>query len=459
MHVFKKWLGRMLVFLCLGAASYFFAAAMVWPILRGEEFGFGAFALMVTMGIYLGAAYWTAALGRSMIFAGVIAALAVITYQIPGIVSAPADATDLPAAWRMGWSAMFAISAIGLLLPGIYVLRKTPKPDPYVLEKLERDNPSLKGYTAAFECDLGGWMSAEERKRQRAIQQIQLFTLIVGFVSGLAVMLMNMADAGVYELAAIFPGTMAMVMCRQVAQANFQEDVSSHLRAHVAKWLGLSYGKVLERFSFQSFSDMNLVPKFTNQKVIESYSGLQDGVAFQVVECHLSKLYGDKGGGNLPYDDDTTTFRGTLVAVFLPFAFKGRTKVLSERGVFQERILEKHVDVDTGPLGRGFGVYGTDAEEARALVSPQLLSFATDLAAVLSPGARVSLGFVDNTALIAVNYTGEEGARQQGTLDMPVCDRSAAGQFVKEASLVQQIADLVLRQGTASRQQTGAHVA
>ena len=444
---FKKFLAKAIAFLPLGLSSMVLGTLAVWPLARGGVgYGAGDLTMMICMALYIMGENWPVALARPLIFNSVLAGAAALTWQFPVAMGDLSQIGDRVLLWRVVWGVFFGGIAVALWFTGKFLMRRAPGADTQALERLELEFPSLKGYAAAFERELGPWLAGEETARHKAFSNAQTYTLLAGMAAGLVLFITQMTGATAYDFWIVVAGAAAMIKCRNIANLPLQVEVREKVSRHIANWLGLEYGRELEDFNLQGFAIMNLIQPFTRKAVEEIFSGHHEGVSFQVTKARLSSVrkYYYKGQER---ETVTHVFEGSLIAIFVPFTYAGITKVLPDLGAFNNAAMrsgmkEQRINLGLLQVERKFEVYGTDQIESRAILSPDVLEGALKISGNVSPKAKLGMAFVDNMVLIAVNDMGTGGLKFT-SLEASFSDRAAISRLVEKMALVNRMIDLL----------------
>lgn len=188
-------------------------------------------------------------------------------------------------------------------------------------------------------------------------------------------------------------------------------------KACVFEHLGYFYDRRAQKFPFQRFEQLYLVPSRADFRIADHIEGVIDGVGTEI--CKAEKIEKKRrkrssfrvGGfdlsGTLRRSRASDRFVGGLIIADCPKPFHGRTVVLPNdlhprnlfSGAFQN--IGERVELESDDFNSAFIVYSTDQVEARYLLTPTMMQ---RLLRLRKPTVReLSLGFDDGKVWIAFN--------------------------------------------------------
>jgi len=160
--------------------------------------------------------------------------------------------------------------------------------------------------------------------------------------------------------------------------------------------LGVTYAeKKFEPPTFDSFLDLNLLPKPTSKTFEDHFAGTRGDFTFELCEATLTE-----GSGK----SEHTVFHGQIFRIGTPRRLLGTTVVLRDSGWldrFECPSGLKKVGLEDPTFERIFEVFGSDQVEARVILTPTFMQQLVDLETAYA-GQHIRCGFVGGDLLIAV---------------------------------------------------------
>lgn len=224
-----------------------------------------------------------------------------------------------------------------------------------------------------FAQDVMPWLEEEELKRRLLAERARrkgYITAAATFAIGILAFYFRLPIMVVGVILALGGLTsLAWGIPLYLWSGTFNEALTRKIFGH----FGYDYRARPSSHFLERFSGLGLLPSYDSYHLSDEVSGKIDGMAFQLVEAHLSRTTRTKKGST-----KTLVFHGVLLSADFLKPFEGRTLIKTDQGAISHFLQDifgdgSAVRLEDPAFEAQFDVYSNDQIEARRLLTPAFM--------------------------------------------------------------------------------------
>lgn len=273
----------------------------------------------------------------------------------------------------------------------------------------------LDGFDKHYTSDLKPVLDDLENKRKQSSSVF--FKVLIGLILFLIPLaaIINNSDIN------IFSAVVAIFICGYFYNKvrKVRKEAKHQVLEELSKFLDIEYRARPHSSIITGYKGLSLIPSYDEQSLEDAFSGVVEGVDFNLFEASLVNVSRDRKGR----ETRTTVFRGLLAKFDFHKNFSGTTIIKNDMtgiGNFLTGWANKgdRVKLEDPDFEKKFEVYSTDQVEARYLLTPAFMERILHLTTLANVN-KVRLAFDKGALLMAFDRNKDSFEGGRGELNDP----------------------------------------